>query len=243
MKKGSSLGAIDSGRPEFVYFDLDDTLLDHRHAQTAALYDVATVLLGADRTSDVADRVRAEYEETNRSLWAEYLSGVITKDELRRRRFEHIAESFGDGRGWSEFDDFYMRRYAHHWRPIAGALEAFEQVAASVPVGIITNGFADTQHAKLDRFPRLQEISRAVVISEEVGYLKPDRRLFEYAERLSGAEGGSILYVGDSWRSDVLGALDAGWRAAWYSDGELPDDLPKGAFVFERWADLLRRLS
>ena len=201
-------------RPSFVYFDLDDTLLDHSEAERAALRDLACDLLGLDGDPAAIARLQETYHERNRKLWADYASGRIKKDELRRSRFQPVAGTLGHGKSWSELDSFFMARYADHWRPIDGAMEVFEDVSARYPVGIITNGFADTQHAKLGRFPLFREVAHAVVISEEVGYLKPDPRLFAEAEERAGVPGESILYVGDSLSSDVRGALGAGWRAA-----------------------------
>ena len=229
--------------PRFVYFDLDDTLLDHRSAERAALSDLARELLGLPDESPVIAEIQKAYHDRNIELWRDYSAGHIDKDELRHRRFEQIAAVYGGTRTWKDLDSFYMDRYAQHWVTVDGALGVFERIAQRIPVGIITNGFADTQHAKLDRFPVLRQLSRSVVISEEVGYLKPDGRLFEHAESAAQESGKDVLYVGDSLRSDVRGALAAGWQAAWYSRAMLPDDLAGRVFVFDRWDDFEGYLS
>ncbi|KAM3421787.1 putative hydrolase C7D4.05 [Cercospora zeina] len=61
------------------------------------------------------------------------------------------------------------------------------------------------------------------VMSYDVGYEKPDRRIFEAAEEmlrtaLLGAESENFeewrkVYVGDEYQKDVVGALAAGWNA------------------------------
>lgn len=226
---------------QFVYFDLDDTLLDHRGAEARALLDLSRKLW--DGEFDVhAARLRDSYQEKNRELWHAYADGEIDRHTLREWRFRHIVDTFEIGDvSWKDLDDYYMRRYAVHWREIDGARDAFESAADRLEVGLITNGFADVQHAKLDRFPVFRERSASVVISEEVGFLKPDARLFRRAEEMAGRSGDSILYVGDSYRSDVLGAVEAGWSAAWFS-GELERDLPEGSFVVNEWSELLARL-
>jgi HAD superfamily hydrolase (TIGR01549 family) len=227
----------------FVYFDLDDTLLDHRGAERAALRDLAHEVLKVDDGSPVVEEIQRVYHDLNVELWAAYSAGRIGKAELRRRRFEPIADAFGQGRTWRELDTFYMGRYADYWASVDGALRVFERVAARYSVGIITNGFLDTQRAKLERFPVLRDLSLSVVISEEVGVLKPDGRLFLHAAQQAGEEAEHILYVGDSLRSDVRGALAAGWRAAWYSREQLPDELVGRVFVFHRWSDLEAHLG
>ncbi len=225
----------------FVYFDLDDTLLDHRGAEASALLDLSRKMWDGDFALH-ASRLRDSYYQKNRELWHAYADGDIDRHTLRERRFRHIVDTFEiSDVSWRDLDDYYMERYAVHWREIDGARDAFEAAADRFDVGLITNGFADVQHAKLERFPLFRERSASVVISEEVGFLKPDQRLFRRAEEMAGVTDGSILYVGDSYRSDVLGAVGAGWSAAWFSE-ERGSDLPKGSFVFSEWSDLLARI-
>ena len=226
----------------FVYFDLDDTLLDHRSAERKALADLA-VSIWADAAPDHTADLQSTYHERNRELWQDYADGTIGRDRLRELRFRHVADRFGlDRASWRELDSHYMDCYRKHWTLIAGAQEAFEAVAARIRVGVITNGFVDVQYSKLARFPFIGECSHAVVVSEEVGFLKPDSRLFEIARERAGVSGEELLYIGDSFRSDVMGAVGAGWSAAWFTDSPT-EALPEGSFAFGEWADLLRRLG
>jgi putative hydrolase of the HAD superfamily len=52
-----------------------------------------------------------------------------------------------------------------------------------------------------------------ILLSCEVGYEKPDLRLFREAEKILGAGPEKILHVGDSPRNDGEGPRAAGWRA------------------------------
>ena len=67
---------------------------------------------------------------------------------------------------------------------------------------------------------------RAVVVSQRVGTIKPDPRIFRVAETELGVEGRAILHVGDDWAADVVGARRAGWRAAWLRDRPADSPLP-----------------
>jgi putative hydrolase of the HAD superfamily len=59
----------------------------------------------------------------------------------------------------------------------------------------------------------LGEHFETVIASAEVGVHKPDRAIFELAERSLGLSAGELLHVGDSAREDVAGARAAGWSA------------------------------
>lgn len=52
-------------------------------------------------------------------------------------------------------------------------------------------------------------------ISAELGCMKPDPRPFELIQTRLGLFPGELAMVGDSWRDDVKGALEAGWTAIW----------------------------
>ena len=55
----------------------------------------------------------------------------------------------------------------------------------------------------------------ALAFSDEVGYVKPDPRLFMAALEALGVEPGKAVHVGDSVKSDVLGAKNAGMKTVW----------------------------
>lgn len=66
---------------------------------------------------------------------------------------------------------------------------------------------------------------RAIVVSQRVGTIKPDPAIFAETRRLLGdPEPTSILHVGDDWAADIVGAVRAGWRAAYVRSR--PDDTP-----------------
>lgn len=235
---------------EFVYFDLDDTLLDHGHAERNALADVRERYLEIFGTLSVDD-LQARYQAINGPLWRRYANGEVDKSTLQEERFEQLLEAVGAGQAESSLvRRYYMQRYATHWTFIPGAREAFETVADRVPVGIMTNGFADVQAKKLEAFPVLEDRADAIVICEETGVLKPHPRVFAHATAEAGVEADDVLYVGDSYRSDIEGGQKAGWRVAWFA----PDDGERGlstngrapverGFSFQDWTVLCERIE
>lgn len=232
--------------PSFIYFDLDDTLLDHRRAEKAALEDVCRDFAGLFGAFDVA-QVQALYHEHNVPLWHRYALGEIGKDDLKRLRFEHLLEALAvqgsNGVAPAALNTHYLDCYARHWAYIEGAREAFFTLAERFRVGVLTNGFTEIQHAKLDRFPELKGRLASLVVSEDVGYLKPDPRLFAHAAEAAGVAPETILYVGDSYNSDVQGGLGAGWQVAWYQGDPTRLDASMPVLCFDRWDHLLDHLT
>jgi FMN phosphatase YigB (HAD superfamily) len=224
---------------DFVFFDLDDTLLDHRHAERLALSDLRAELPCLSRIDpDTFERV---YHEVNVAVWKEYGAGQLDKAQAKRARFDRLFDRLRIvGPDGQEVGDRYLEVYSRHWRARPGALEAWSRIADRVPVGVMTNGFREIQEAKLLRFPEIADRSAATVISEVVGFMKPDPRIFEWAATSVGVAPGRILYVGDSLHSDIRGGHAAGWQVAWI-DGD-PARAPDGAVCFSDWSDLASRV-
>lgn len=226
---------------QFVYFDLDDTLLDHRHAEQAALSDVREAFEAFTGIDDAT--IHQTYRACSDPLWRQYAAGDIEKTDLKRGRFEQLLAELGiDTLAAQTVSDYYLDRYAMHWRFVSGARTAFVRIADRFPVGVLTNGFTEIQTEKFDRFPVLREQSESLVISEETGYMKPHAQVFAHAAAAADTAPERILYVGDSYHSDVQGGRAAGWQVAWFTRNgtDAPDDAPR--LTFDTWDTLLDHL-
>ena len=233
--------------PRFVYFDLDDTLLDHRRAERAALADVHAHYADHVGHHDLA-HVQATYHAHNVPLWRDYGAGRITATDLKRLRSERLLTALGaTGLDPVAFSDAYLSRYARHWHWLDGARDAYHRIADALPVGILTNGFREQQTAKLASLPEIADRAATVVISEDVGAMKPHPEVFAYATRSASEALGTalvpsdVLYVGDSYHSDVVGGTGYGWRVAWL--GGDPDRSRDGTTVTPTWPDVLALLG
>ncbi|HBX66792.1 MAG TPA: HAD family hydrolase, partial [Balneolaceae bacterium] len=146
--------------PKFIYFDLDDTLLDHKKAERAGLRDVHQHFDMFEGISE--NQLLDTYHHINKGLWEEYGRGEIDRHELHRRRFSETLVELGlDKSMHEEAGKVYMNYYRNHWEWIDGAKDAYDKIAKKYKVGIITNGFAETQRLKIDQF-QLRETARQI---------------------------------------------------------------------------------
>lgn len=200
---------------DFVYFDLDNTLLDHSKAEKLAHRDLHSLYEELQPVRE--EEWLATYKAINGRLWLEYQRGETDRHTLHRTRFHESMEVLGlDSRRSEEIGTRYMELYRDHWDWIDGAEQALLSVAAELPVGFITNGFLETQKKKID-FLNLQRFSELFIISEQVGVMKPHPKVFDLATEKAATPRHRILYVGDSYSSDIEGGKNAGWNTAWYT--------------------------
>lgn len=216
---------------KFIYFDLDDTLLDHKSAEASALKDV---LHHFSLFNGIAHKQLVDvYHDVNSVQWSKYSKGAVTREELQRNRFEQTLVQLDlDASRYEEVGNYYMQCYRNHWQWIDGAEVAYKKALQHYPVGILTNGFAETQRKKFEKF-EFYDTAECTVISEDVGALKPDPKVFQHATDLAEVEPREILYVGDSFSSDIEGSSRFGWNTAWFTTNGNTEKYQKADFVFD----------
>ena len=226
---------------EFIYFDLDDTLLDHKSAEAAGLQDIHAHF-------DLFNNITAEelidvYHQVNSKQWSLYSQAKVSREELQRNRFEFTLKELGlNPVRYEEVGNHYMQYYRNHWQWIDGAKESYYDILEKYPVGILTNGFAETQRKKFEAFD-LYDSAETTVISEEVGVLKPHPDVFKAATERAGVDANKVLYVGDSFSSDVEGGTKFGWNVAWYTQNGEAEKHKKADFVFNDFIKLRNLLK
>jgi putative hydrolase of the HAD superfamily len=80
----------------------------------------------------------------------------------------------------------------------------------------------------------------AVLFSSEIGWRKPDQRVFAEMLRRLSLPARSVWFLGDEWEADIQGATAAGMRAILVPGAKAP---PEGAEQLLRWGDLLTLLG
>ena len=59
----------------------------------------------------------------------------------------------------------------------------------------------------------LDLIFESIFISSEIGFEKPDRRIFGHVEKQMALQPNNLLHIGDNPSRDADGAINAGWNA------------------------------
>ncbi len=112
--------------------------------------------------------------------------------------------------------DGYSRAFGDGLQPVPGAAALIERLSNRYRVAILSNW---PLAVTIDRYAEASgwmPYLTAVVVSQRVGAIKPHPAIFAAARRALGEPlAGTILHVGDDWVADVVGAKQAGWRAAY----------------------------
>lgn len=202
-----------------ITLDLDDTLWPvwpniraaeaELQAWLGAHAQATAVRFDAVALREQRDEVLRDHPE-----WAHDL-GMLRREGLRR-----ALQAAGDDPALAEpgFELFYAAR--QRVTLFDDVLPALERLTARYPILALTNGNADIVRVGIHRF------FKGAVSAHEVGFGKPDPRIFAEACRRLELAPAQVLHVGDDGLLDVLGALDAGLQAAWVDRAESVADGP-----------------
>ena len=98
----------------------------------------------------------------------------------------------------------YERTIARHVQFHVGAATLVESLSSEYRLVVLSNGATRTQLAKARAAlgDAIDHIER-VLVSEEIGFHKPQRRAFELALEVSGTDADHTLFVGDDYERDI----------------------------------------
>jgi putative hydrolase of the HAD superfamily len=125
----------------------------------------------------------------------------------------NVVEPWVSGeRAESVFLDAYEAfARTENWRAPGGAEEMLKNLQGrGYRLALLSN--ADARCRSILNGMGLSKYLEHIMLSCELGYEKPDIRIFRAAEKIMGAKPDEILHVGDSLRNDGQGPERAGWR-------------------------------
>lgn len=190
---------------KYLLLDADGTFLDFERTEKEAL-GLLFDHFGID------EGLSSSYHKANSRCWEEFENGLITMEELKKRRFDLFFRSQGLDFDAKEASRLYIDELSRHAYYMDGAEEMLSHLSRKHSLSVITNGIAQVQRGRLEALGAMRFFDH-VIISEEVGAQKPAKAFFERALALIGARKEDCLVIGDSLTSDIKGAQDAGMDA------------------------------
>ena len=201
-----------------VFFDLDRTLWDfeaNAHKTLLELYEDHA--LRKKGISDV-DMFIDNYKMHNERLWELYRDGKVEKDVLRSSRFKLTLQDFGidDDRLASELGDQYIQKCPLKTHVFPFTYQVLDYLKEKYHLHIITNGFEEVQHVKLEQ-SKLLHYFEQIVTSEQVGVKKPNPEIFRHALVKAFCNPDESIMIGDDLPVDILGAKAMGMHQVYFN--------------------------
>lgn len=203
------------GKYKAVIFDLDDTLVDRNEAIKNLFYII----------------LEKYYKNVD----------AIKADEMLRKFKFYDKENYGDSNKFKVlkpfFDDFppetnmmeevmidfWNENLPKCFTPNKSILNLLNEIRKKMKIAIITNGVTERQKAKIIN-SGLDSYFETILISEEVGYRKPDKIIFDIVLDKLDLKAEEVLFVGDNLVLDINGSQGAGMTGVWFNPSAISND-------------------
>ena len=200
-----------------LFFDLYNTLWAFS-ANARDTYEEMYRKYDYDRFFDSFEHYYSLYQRRNLELWAEYADGKVTKEELNRQRYLYPLEAVGAGDSAlaEAYEKDALATIPTKSKLMPHAREVLEYLSAKYNLYILSNGFKELQFHKM-RSSDIDKYFRKVVLSDDIGILKPWPEIFHFALSATQSELNDSLMIGDSWENDIAGAAGVGMHQVFYN--------------------------
>lgn len=201
-----------------LFFDLDRTLWDLDRNSREALLEIYTHFKLEELGVINFEAFFENYKHINDRLWDDYRKGLLHKDSLRTIRFSQTLQLFQifDPRLSEQIGYTYVEISPKKTNLLPNALSTLEYLAPHYQIHIITNGFEEVQHIKLENSGLKPYLSH-IITSEKAQCKKPDPRIFAFALHETGAKRNESLMIGDSLELDIIGAKQVGINQVYFN--------------------------
>ena len=195
---------------EFLFLDLDDTILDFHKAERIAISKTIREF-GVEPTEEILNL----YHGINKWHWEQLEQGKLTRAQVLVNRFGVLFEKLGQEVDAPSCAKVYEHNLSQgHWF-LPGAEEAVERLSKKYRLFLASNGTAVVQKGRMTS-ANLYRFFETVFVSQEIGHNKPSKAYFDACfATIPDFDREKAMIVGDSLSSDILGGINAGIKTVW----------------------------
>lgn len=191
-----------------ILFDLDDTLLNRNNA-----VDKMFII--------ILEKCYVDVKNSERNLMLQKFKEYDQRDygnSSKTRVFDSFFIEFPPQYKLpgKHVQDFWNNNFPNCFSINQHTVSIVSSIKQRAKVAIITNGTSQRQRAKINN-TKLNSCFETIIISEEVGFSKPDKQIFEVALNNLNVHPDEVLFVGDDLEKDIEGCQNANIKGIWYN--------------------------
>ncbi|HDR7567535.1 TPA: HAD family hydrolase [Bacillus mycoides] len=192
-----------------MLFDLDDTLLDRDKAVDKLFSIILEEFYGDVEQHAVKNEMLQKFKGYDKKSY-----GHSDKVKVLESLFDEFPPKYRLPRNCIQ--DFWNNNFPKCFSINQKTINIINTIKSHIKVGIITNGSTQRQKEKIIN-TNLNRYFDTIIISEEAGFSKPDKLIFELALNKLNVQSEDVLFVGDDLEKDIAGCQNANIKGIWFN--------------------------
>lgn len=204
-----------STKPRAVFFDLDATLVYFDRDLLVEKMALVCAAMAAQHGVD-AEALLGHHRQLTLDLWSRTETGMVSGRQASLDIWREALSACG-----CDIEEAALLAAGLYWDNRHGVIRLFEDSIPTLEalrgrfqLAVITNGPLDMQIDKLE-VHGCEGHFELFVASGELGFTKPDPRIFAHTCDKLGVAPEEAWHIGDNPSADVAGARAAGLTAVW----------------------------
>jgi 2-haloacid dehalogenase len=198
-----------------IFFDADNTILDHKQSEKEALKYLF---------NEIGQEYKEEYQDIfaplDRNLWNSVRnnSNIIPKEDIPEYRFKELFRLIGlEYNNYKKANELFQYGFANSVALIENAYNIIKYLYdKNYKLYVVTNGLVKLQKPRVNNTEIAKYISD-IIVSEEVNSSKPNPEIFNILLNRINLKSNEVIMVGDSLEKDIKGANNANIKSIWYN--------------------------
>ena len=195
-----------------IFFDLDGTLLDFKGAEFQAVQAFHNHYSSLFNFTINQDDFYQEWCNIGKKHYSRFLQGELSFEQQQIERVKELVGELQDSEAAEHFQ-FYLKSFENNWRPFEDVIPCLQNLKGN-RLGVITNGDLNQQRRKLERMG-ISDHFEVLIASGNVGFSKPNTKIFEIASEITGTPLHEITYIGDDFVTDIVPCEKLNMRGIW----------------------------
>jgi putative hydrolase of the HAD superfamily len=205
---------------KLVLFDLDDTLMAFDLVSNEAWEKAVDIFLQNHNIPVERDIILEKIHNTRKWYWADserHKTGRKNMANARKEIVKLALKNYQDieTKELDKLADDYTQIQESLWYLFDDAEDTLKKIKnKNIKLGIITNGTSASQRGKLKRFD-IEKYFDYFFIEGEIGYGKPDIKMYEYMLEETKIPADKIIMIGDNLVWDIEPPQKLGIKTIW----------------------------
>lgn len=207
--------------PKVILFDLDDTLISFEGVAEQAWEKCCIDFISHHKIHNGIVELLESINTTRIWYWSDPERHKRGRSDMLAARREIVALAMQklnihDGILSNELADSYSNYREQLIHLFPHTLRTLDELKSmGIRLGMITNGTRESQRSKLDRFA-LTKYFEHILVEGEVGFGKPDERIYMMALNLFNISPQDCWMIGDNLVWDIQAPQALRMNAIWY---------------------------